>query len=209
MVNVLFLIFAVTSAIAISVCGGIPYARNKASGERMNMEQVGKLLGVPRWLRDSFPSLRKSIPEVDLENGNNKIYAERSQQKDNEELIAQEYSTLPVLLHKEDEISGIKFPSSIVSTADNSNPIRSKRSTCAIPANLPELVRSLNSRLSPNQLVGLIPEAPYRNPIPSRQPSQCPDEVTNKWWPRSEVNLRSTCPWNITEVDLGEDAFPR
>jgi hypothetical protein len=175
----------------------------------MNMEQVGKLLGVLRWLRDSFRSLRESIPEVDLAKEKKKIYSHESQQKDNEEPIAQEYSTLPVTLHKEDKISGIKFPSSTVSTADNSNPfIRSKRSTCDIPANLPELVRDLNSRLGPKQLVGLIPESRGRNPI-SGQPSQCHDDVTNKWWPRPEVNLRSTCPWNITEVDLGEHAFPR
>ncbi|CAG5131652.1 unnamed protein product, partial [Candidula unifasciata] len=81
--------------------------------------------------------------------------------------------------------------------------------TCATPANLPQMVRDLNTRLTASQLVGLNPGESTPQAAPTSQYNTCPRNVTGDWWPRPEVNLRSTCPWKLQQVDLGVNAFPR
>ena len=81
-------------------------------------------------------------------------------------------------------------------------------STCSPPANLPTQVRELNSFLDNSDYISVIPEQGNEIELPTDQPDSCP-AATGSWWPRNEVNLRSTCPWVWEELDNGEDAYPR
>lgn len=107
-------------------------------------------------------------------------------------------------------LSTLKDKTAGAAEVDERNPVlRSKRSsTCSIPANLPEAVRDLNKNLNQTQFVGLNPSDSQHVSIPASQPNTCPN-ATRGEWAVGESNMRSTCPWNITEKDLGENAFPR
>ncbi|CAL1536114.1 unnamed protein product, partial [Lymnaea stagnalis] len=87
---------------------------------------------------------------------------------------------------------------------------RAKRSVeCPVPANIPDLVKDLN--LNASQFLGrLVNEEDGYAPLPRDQPAagDCPQE-SGSWWPRSEDNLRSTCPWIMNETVLGADFYPR
>ncbi|RUS79148.1 hypothetical protein EGW08_013095 [Elysia chlorotica] len=84
----------------------------------------------------------------------------------------------------------------------------STSNTCSLPANLPAQVRELNSFLAESDYLGVMPAQTDFIPLPTGQPYSCP-AATGSWWPRSEINLRSTCPWIWEELDNGPDAYPR
>ena len=82
-------------------------------------------------------------------------------------------------------------------------------SSCPLPENLPAQVRDLNSFLEESQYIGVIPEQDGYIPLPPNQPHNSCPAATGSWWPRREINLRSTCPWVWEELDNGPDAYPR
>ncbi|CAL1536113.1 unnamed protein product, partial [Lymnaea stagnalis] len=69
-------------------------------------------------------------------------------------------------------------------------------------------VSQLNSFLNASQYIGVSPLQPRHKRPPPNQPKTCPED-DRSWWPRKEHNLRSTCPWTYTTVDLGESFYPR
>ncbi|XP_059154859.1 uncharacterized protein LOC131940240 [Physella acuta] len=86
--------------------------------------------------------------------------------------------------------------------------LRAKRDVnCPIPSYIPVEVLELNTFLNSTQYLGLTPQQPAYTPLPT-QPSTCPAQ-SGSWWPGTELNLRSTCPWILTATDLGESFYPR
>ncbi|GFO15053.1 interleukin-17d [Plakobranchus ocellatus] len=81
--------------------------------------------------------------------------------------------------------------------------------SCSIPSNLPAKVRDLNSFLADRQYIGVIPTQDSYVSLPSDQPQTSCPAATGSWWPRPEINLRSTCPWVWEVLDNGPDAYPR
>ncbi|RUS79149.1 hypothetical protein EGW08_013096 [Elysia chlorotica] len=71
-----------------------------------------------------------------------------------------------------------------------------------------QLARELNSFLADSDYLSVMPEQGDFIPLPTGQPYSCP-AATGSWWPRREINLRSTCPWTWEELDNGPDAYPR
>ncbi|CAG5131653.1 unnamed protein product, partial [Candidula unifasciata] len=187
--------------ISASFCGAIP-ARKTIVKTALDKDSFK----IPNWLRTAIESVKekvrnKNVPE-DSNNGLN--YGNK-----HDKTFTVSEDTLPVLIHSENEKSGIKIIPSSLSDTDKVNPfVRSKRSTCVTPANLPQMVRDLNTRLTASQLVGLNPGESTPQAAPTSQYNTCPRNVTGDWWPRPEVNLRSTCPWKLQQVDLGVNAFP-
>ncbi|GFN79704.1 interleukin-17d [Plakobranchus ocellatus] len=106
---------------------------------------------------------------------------------------------------------------SVDADSSGSNPfLRLKRNipssspiSCPIPSNLPAQVRDLNSFLSDPQYIGVIPTQDSHISLPSDQPQTGCPAATGSWWPRPEINLRSTCPWVWQVLDNGPDAYPR
>ncbi|BFZ18267.1 hypothetical protein BsWGS_21306 [Bradybaena similaris] len=164
-------------------------------------------LKIPHWLLSAFASLKQQV----VNNGFQEVAVLDLVNKQQDSTLKPAEDALPVLLHKEDEETGMMIAPPSLSNKDPVNPFfRTKRSVCTIPANLPQMVRDLNSRLTPSQLIGLNPgESTPPTVAPTDQPNTCPAKETGDWWPRTEVNLRSTCPWRLQQVDLGTDAFPR
>ncbi|XP_005091583.1 uncharacterized protein LOC101857312 [Aplysia californica] len=117
----------------------------------------------------------------------------------------------PIFLHSEDPSTS---SSSLVHTLSDLNPfLRAKRdvdASCPLPEDMPQQVRDLNDFLEADQFIGLEPEQPEVEAIPTDQPpaDQCPAS-SGSWWPRRELNLRSTCPWIYVQKDNGADVYPR
>ncbi|XP_013080675.2 uncharacterized protein LOC106066244 [Biomphalaria glabrata] len=105
-----------------------------------------------------------------------------------------------------------KSPKSSLKKKKRDPTLRSRRSqiNCQMPSNLPRMVRELNPFLNFTQFVGLVNRSESYPPLPDNQPSvdDCPSGY-GSWWPRSEMNLRSTCPWVYEEIDLGPTMYPR
>lgn len=194
---------AVFCAFAISVCGANPRPDTRTTNVKTTTDKDS--LNTPYWLRSAVVSAQ----QLTL---NNNITDEEEAALD---LVNKQNNTfkiskdaLPVFIHKENEDSGIT-PSSLSDT-DKANPfVRSKRSTCARPGNLPELVKDLNKHLTASQFLGLDPKEPTTTPAPTKATLACPRAATGDWWPQPDVNLRSTCPWTLEPVYLGPNAFPR
>ncbi|KAH9491002.1 hypothetical protein Btru_051711 [Bulinus truncatus] len=89
--------------------------------------------------------------------------------------------------------------------------LRGKRQTvnCQLPSNIPEMVSGLNSFLNASQFVGKVDQVDSYTPLPTNQPAvgDCPAR-NGSWWPRPEMNLRSTCPWIYVENNLGSNFYP-
>ncbi|BFZ18269.1 hypothetical protein BsWGS_21308 [Bradybaena similaris] len=173
----------------------------------VNTAMDASRLKIPHWLLSAFASLKQQV----VHNGFQEGAALDLVNKQQDSTLKPAEDVLPVLHHKEDEETGMMIASPSPSNTDRVNPFfRTKRSVCTIPANLPQMVRNLNSRLTPSQLIGLNPgESTPPTVAPTDQPNTCPTNETGDWWPRKELNLRSTCPWTLQQVDLGTDAFPR
>ncbi|BFZ18266.1 hypothetical protein BsWGS_21305 [Bradybaena similaris] len=173
----------------------------------VNTAMDGSGLKIPHWLLSASASLKHSVVNNVFQEGAALDLVNKQQ----DSTLKPAEDALPVLLHKEDEETGMMIAPPSLSNTDKVNPFfRAKRSVCTIPANLPQMVRDLNSRLTPSQLIGLNPrESTLPTVASTDQPNTCPANETGDWWPRTEVNLRSTCPWRLQQVDLGIDAFPR
>uniref|UniRef100_A0A2C9M6C0 CTCK domain-containing protein n=1 Tax=Biomphalaria glabrata TaxID=6526 RepID=A0A2C9M6C0_BIOGL len=72
------------------------------------------------------------------------------------------------------------------------------------------MLGELSPFLNLTQFVGLASQSESYPSLPDNQPSvdDCPSGY-GSWWPRSEMNLRSTCPWVYEEIDLGPTMYPR
>ena len=181
---------------------GSPLARQTAS-------DANKENSVHR--SDSFKFLSDPEWRAKLQFGNKVVSdGEKSLPEETEQLKNLTADEQPTK-QSEDAISG----SGTVNTNSphqSGNPfLRSKRDTsgsCSFPTNLPEKVKELNEFLHDSQYVGVIPEQDDYIPIPHDQPTNCPAAVGD-WWPRPEINLRSTCPSIKEELDNGPDAYPR
>ncbi|BFZ18270.1 hypothetical protein BsWGS_21309 [Bradybaena similaris] len=194
---------AVVCAFAISVCGANPTPDSRTTNVKTATDEDS--LNIPYWLRSAVMSAKQ------LTLNNNSTDEEEAAL----DLVNKQNNTfkmledaLPIFIHKENVDSGVT-PSSLSDT-DKVNPfVRSKRSTCTRPGNLPQLVKDLNQHLTASQFLGLYPAEPTTTPAPTSENLACPRGPTGDWWPKSEMNLRSTCPWTLVPKDLGETAFPR
>jgi hypothetical protein len=99
-----------------------------------------------------------------------------------------------------------RSPAQITGERNSNSLIRKKRQACpnATESDLSFLLLSLNSTVYLRRDLNQPPE-PI---VASDEPTECPS-ANNSWWPKEKENLRSTCPWNYTKVNLGENSYPR
>ena len=69
-------------------------------------------------------------------------------------------------------------------------------------------MEDIKSLLQDDQFIGLNPGEEDQVKLPANQPRICPARY-GSWYPRKELNLRSSCPWIYEVLDNGPDASPR
>lgn len=206
MANYFYAGLAVVCFFVASFCGASPRPDTMKGTGNVNTAKDASDLKIPHWLLSAFASMKQPVADNGFQAGAGLDLVNKLQ----DSTLKPAEDALPVLLHKEDEETGMMIAPPSLSNTDKVNPFfRTKRSVCTIPANLTQMVRDLNSRLTPSQLIGLNPGESTPPVAPTNQPNTCPTGETGDWWPRTEVNLRSTCPWTLQQVDLGTNAFPR
>jgi len=186
-------------ALQLFVCDAIPHiiggSVNLAFPQDDGHNSRFGAIQTPRWLNSilSSSALRSG------DNPNNNVVSSFSSSSSSDDVFSRIRSPGeplgPIFIHSEDPSTS----SSLVQPFRGLNPfLRAKRdadANCPLPQDMPQQVRDLNTFLEADQFIGLEPEQPEAEAIPTDQPAdQCPAS-TGSWWPRRELNLRSTCPW--------------